>query len=170
MTRRRFARCFQIDPTHPGVELQRLALRDALTPTWITPRKYTDRPFWNPTFGSDFDYLNWRLAGAVKKVRPFILLGFHPDMQHPSLSSPAAVNFSDKLDPAGVRHFALWEFGWLVNHYLLTEDDKQWFMAQVGADNFGIPVQEQFAGAVNEWVQGTSWQALNPILLRDASR
>lgn len=146
----RFARVFQVDPNHPGTAAQRQALYDRL----------------HPTFGTKQDYLNWRLARAIKRVRPCIVLGFHPDMTYPSLSSPSGINFSDRLNVSGTKQYAGHEYGWIVNHYLLSDADKLWFMDKVGADNFGIPVQEQFAMAVNEWLDG-GWLALDEILLLD---
>jgi hypothetical protein len=149
----RFARVFQVDPLHPGTAVQRQALVDSLT----------------YDFGSRYDHLNLRLAQAVKAVRPFILLGFHPDMLHPALSSVAGINFNDKIDVSGIKWFAPHEMGHLVEHYLLTERDRQWFMAAVGMSDWGMRTQETFADAVRDWKNGTGWQTLDQVLLPAAS-
>lgn len=145
----RFARVFQVDPLHPGTAMQRQALVDALV----------------YDVGSKYDYLNLRLARAVKKVRPFISLGFWPDMLHPDLPGPAEIRFNDKIDVAGIKWFAPHAMGHLVEYYLLTAEDKQWFMTAAGRPDWGMLTQEIFADAVRDWKNGTGWQTLDPILL-----
>lgn len=146
---RRFARLYQIDPAHPGTAIQRQAMVDAFT----------------YDVGSRYDALNLRLAKAVKKVRPYILIGFRSDMLHPAIAGPAGINFNDKIDVSGIKWFAPHEMGHLIEHYLLSVEDKEWFMAQVGGGNWGMQIQETFADAIREWKNGTGWQTLTPILL-----
>lgn len=129
--------------------MQRQALVDALT----------------YDVGSRYDHLNLRLARAVKAVRPFILIGFWPDMLSPGIASPAGINFHANIDVSGIKWFAPHEMGHLIEHYLLTEDDKAWFMAAVGAFDWGMRTQETFADAVREWKNNTGWQDLDQILL-----
>lgn len=144
----RFARVFQFDPSHPGTETQRTAMVKALV----------------YEVGTDWDRLNLRLAGAVKKVRPFILIGFHPDMLAPALPGPAAINFNDHIDAEGIAWYAPHEAGHLVEHYLLPDEGKAWFMAATGLPDWGMLTQEIFADAMRDWRHG-SWQGLTPYLL-----
>lgn len=147
--RLRFARVFQFDPAHPGTDIQRAAMVEALT----------------YQIGTDWDRVNLRLARTVKAIRPFILIGFHPDMGAPALHSPAGINFNDRIDPAGIEWFAPHEAGHQVEHYLLTDADKTWFMAAVGRSDWGMMTQEMFCDAFRDWKNGTAWPDMTPILL-----
>lgn len=146
---RRFARLFQFDPAHSGSDIQQAAMVKALT----------------YQLGTDWDKVNLRLAQKVKKVRPYILIGFHPDMGAPAQHSPAAINFNDRIDTAGIDWFAPHEVGHQVEHYLLDDDGKGWFMAAVGRPDWGMMTQEMFCDAFRDWKNGGGWPDLTPILL-----
>lgn len=149
----RFARVFQFDPVHPGTDAQQTAVMKALVYQVDTP----------------YDLLNWRLATAIKSIpnRHCVWIGFYPDMLAPALSSPAAINVNDKIDTPGILWFLPHEVGHLVEYYLLSEEDKDWFKGQIGRYDWGMMTQEMFADAFRDWKQGYAWASMTPILLPD---
>lgn len=149
----RFARVFQFDPVHPGTDAQQTAVMKALVYEFNTP----------------YDLLNWRLATAIKSIpnRHCVWIGFWPDMLAPALSSPAAINVNDKIDASGIDWFLPHEVGHLVEYYLLTAQDKEWFMGRIGTNNWGMMTQEIFADAFRDWKRGLGWPDMTPILLPD---
>lgn len=145
---RRFARVFEFDPLRPGTGAQRSAMIDTLA----------------YEVGSDWDHLNLRLAQEVKKFDRIITIGFFPNMLTPATSGPAGINFNDHIDKSGIQWFAPHEVGHLIEHYLLTDEGKQWFMLRIGATNWGMETQEIFADAMRDWRAG-GWAGLTPFLL-----
>lgn len=144
----RFAECFQFDPVHPGTFDQRQSVRDSLT----------------PVFGSAHHRLLLRLDKAVNAAgRHYVTVGFREGMVQPGLASPSGFNLSAAMGPTGVAEVARHELGHLIDFYLITDTDRQWFCEQLGRESWP-GAWESWAEAVREWLQG-GWKALTPILL-----
>lgn len=149
MTTARFARLFQFDPVHPGSDAQQTAAMKALV----------------YEFDTAYDALNWRLATAVKAIRPCVFIGFHTGMLAPALSSPAYISINKSIDIGGILWFLPHELGHLIEHYLLSDQDKEWFKGRIGRDNWGMLTQEIFADSFREWKNMTGWDDMTQILV-----
>lgn len=148
MRLRRFAEVMQFDYIHRGSDLQREAVIEALTPIYGTPHHR----------------LLQRLDRAVNAAgRSYLTVGFRSGMTAPGQASPAGFNLSAAMGWAGCFEVARHEFGHLVDFWLLTDDNRNWFMAEMGRATWP-GAWESWATAVAEWLGG-GWQALTPILL-----
>lgn len=153
MVSHRFAECFQFDPHHPGTPIQEEAVRESLS----------------PEFGSNYHRLLQRLDREVNRTgRHYLTVGFVEDMQQPGLASPAGFNLSAAMGRTGCMEVARHELGHIVDFRLLTVEDRTWFMGEMGRDSWP-GAWEAWAEAFRQWIDGTSWQSLTPILLPDAA-
>lgn len=142
----RFAEVFQFDMS--GTETQRQAVYAALT----------------PVFGDNHHRLLQRLDRRVNQSgRHFVSVGFRSGMQSPGLASPAGFNLSAAMGYAGCYEVARHELGHMVDFWLLTDTDREWFKAEMGRESWA-GAYESFAEAVREWLDD-GWKALTPILL-----
>lgn len=151
MRNRRFAECFQFDLFFHGNDEQRQAVVDALTPEYGTP----------------YHQLLKRLDRQVNESgRSYLTVGFRNGMNAPGLASPAGFNLSGAMAYAGCFEVARHEFGHLIDFRLITDGDRDWFMAEMHRDSWP-GAWESWAEAVREWLDG-GWPALTPILLPDS--
>lgn len=146
----RFAEVFEIDSDHPGTYEQREAVRDTLTPVYGTPHHR----------------LLQRLDRAVNGTgRSFLTVEFHMGMTAPGQASPAGMSLSAAMGRAGIVEVARHELGHIVDFWLITDTDREWFCQQMGRDTWP-GAWESWAEAVREWLDG-GWETLTPILLPD---
>lgn len=147
---RRFAEVFDFDFFYRGSEEQRDAVRDALT----------------PIYGTNHHKLLQRLDRQVNQSgRHSLTIGFHRGMNAPGLASPSGFNLSAAMGYAGCYEVARHELGHVVDFRLLTDEDREWFLLEMGRDSWP-GAWESWAEAVREWLDG-GWFTLTPILLPD---
>lgn len=146
--RQRFAEVFQFDFLWRGKAEQRQAVVDSLT----------------PVFGTPHHRLLQRLDRAVNKAgRSYLTIEFHGGMTSPGLASRSGFSLSTAMGAAGCAEVARHELGHLIDFWLITDDDRVWFMTEMGRDSWP-GAWESWAEAVREWLDG-GWRVLTPILL-----
>lgn len=153
----RFGRVWQITsiPWLRGTETQRQAVRERFS----------------PTFGSLFDRMLYRLDVAVNvRGRHHLTVEFHKNMTAPGNPSPSGISLSAAMGPAGIREVAGHECGHLTDFYLITDEDRGWFMREMGRATWP-GAWESWAEAVREWIEsdGEQWAKLTPILLGEVA-
>lgn len=154
---RRFAHVFQMDATLHGSLIQQQALRDAYAAPFGSKQN---------ALLSEFDRFYNR-----KYQRSYVTLevkDFGPD-DRLAVAGAVSIAFSDKLVPIGLKHWAVHEFGHVLdNTDYITQQDREQFLSLSGvvSGNWN-EVRETWADAVRDWWNGTSWQSLDSILLRE---
>lgn len=145
---RRFAEVFQVSYLFRGSTLQQEAVRASLT----------------PVFGTNHHKLLQRLDRAVNASgRSYLTVEFHSGMQSPGTASVSGFSLSAAMGWAGVWEVARHEFGHVVDFWLLTDTQREWFMDEMGRESWP-GAWESWAEAVREWLDG-GWSALTPVLL-----
>lgn len=154
---RRFAEVFQIDYIFRGFEIQQEAIRTSLTPVYGTNHhKLLQRLDKQVNSGVSAD-------GTIYHPRSYLTIGIRPGMNSPGIASPAGFNLSAAMGWAGMYEVARHELGHVVDFWLLTDDQREWFREVMGRESWP-GAWESWANAVAEWLGG-GWSALTPVLL-----
>lgn len=161
LTTRRFGEVWQFDSAYHGTVEQQTAVRDSLHPIHGTPHhRLLQRLDRQVNGGTAAD-------GTLYHPRSALTIGFHDSMTSPGLSSPAGFNLSFAMGYTGCYEVARHEMGHIVDFWLLTGTDREWFRTIMGRDSWP-GAWESWAEAVREWVGG-GWADLTPILLPEAA-
>ena len=156
---RRFAEVFQISQDYPGTLPQQQTVRDALT----------------FVFGSREHQLLKRLDTSTNTVwkRSYLVVSFMPeDMFGPNqlaLAGVSGISFRDTFAVSALYDQTRHEYMHIVDKQLLTPANRLWFMEQAGIDpninTWNHNVQETWAEAGRDWLDGRGWESLTGILL-----
>lgn len=165
----RLARIFEIDINAPGTWQQRTAVWEALHPKWDgMKREYLDWPTWKPQFGSNWDYVSWRLARRHKQLGRHVIKISFVDLSSWGFLGYAGFHFMlfhKELDPVRspsyVRFLIRHEVGHVIDaNDIPTHEDRSDYAALHGGWH-----KESYADSFAYWMEGRGHE-LNAHLLR----
>jgi hypothetical protein len=156
--RRRFAECFEFNRIMwRGTEEQRQAVVESLTPEYGgNHHRLLQRLDRQVNLGVSVD-------GTMFYRRSYLVISIRSGINVPGAASAAGFTLSGAMGRAGMWEVARHELGHVIDFWLLTEANRQWFQQVMGRQTWP-GAWESWAEAVREWLDD-GWTALTPILL-----